>query len=261
MSALDLNDILRATDPVERHRRIVALASALPSITEVAEFLLEDGGPEHRWIAVELLGHVDPSDRRACARAAHLLTHALQSFDPRMRAAAAVALAKLPQVPDLTKLSALRRDPRPGVRSAVVTALGQRVDDEAVAGLIELSSDREGEIRTWAVFWLSQLPEPSAAVLTALAARLDDENPEVRGEAVCALAAAGDERALAGIDHQLRAEFEGVWHVEAAEHLPRAEFASLLEEQLATLDEESRSRFEDSFRTAIEACERAADEA
>lgn len=27
---LDLNDILRATDPVERHRRIVALASALP---------------------------------------------------------------------------------------------------------------------------------------------------------------------------------------------------------------------------------------
>ena len=65
-----------------------------------------------------------------------------------------------------------------------------------LAALIALSADDDLDVRDWATFALGTLSEDDGAPLRdALAARLDDEDEDVRLEAVHGLALRGDARA------------------------------------------------------------------
>jgi HEAT repeat protein len=70
-------------------------------------------------------------------------------------------------------------------------------DDRAVAALIGLSADREGGVRDWATFALGvQIERDTPEVRDALAARLGDDDPSTRAEAIRGLAQRGDARAV-----------------------------------------------------------------
>lgn len=83
------------------------------------------------------------------------------------------------------------------VRYAVAIALGGLESREAVDALMKLMADSDPDVRNWATFGISRLCDiDNADVRDTLVARLNDENEDVRYEAVCGLAKRRDRRVL-----------------------------------------------------------------
>jgi HEAT repeat protein len=102
------------------------------------------------------------------------------------------------------------------VREAVAFALGGRSGDDVLAALIALSADDDVDVRDWATFALGMLSSHDTPELReALVARLGDEHPETRLEAVHGLAVRGDVRAvepaLELLAEAARTEGDGMW--------------------------------------------------
>jgi hypothetical protein len=133
----------------------------------------------------------DPDDHYALAAAIVALGHA---WDSR---AAALLVDLVPP-----------RHPESEVRLELVRALPGGADTEplrgrVVARLTELTTDENDDVRDWACFGLGVLAADGTTVREALAARLDDDDVDTRGEALLALAKTGDARALAAVIAQL----------------------------------------------------------
>jgi len=146
-----------------------------------------NGHPEHVTDALPELAAIlrDPDDHYALAEAILALGHA---WDPR----ATILLIELVDV----------RHPEPEVRLQLARALPGGSDEEpvrsaAIATLVQLTTDVDGDVRDWACFGLGQLDADSAEARDALAARLHDQHVDARCEALLALARTGDPRALA----------------------------------------------------------------
>ena len=91
------------------------------------------------------------------------------------------------------------------VRYAVAWCFSNRTAAPALATLITLSRDPDAKVRDWATFGLGSLSGvDSEAITNALLERLDDPDPETRGEAMVGLAIRGDRRAEATILAALR---------------------------------------------------------
>lgn len=84
------------------------------------------------------------------------------------------------------------------VRLAVACALGHFADDpRAVQALIVLMEDRDEDVRDWATFSLGVLGHAdSPEIRVALLKRTNDPNPNVRGEALAALANRRESQAI-----------------------------------------------------------------
>lgn len=79
--------------------------------------------------------------------------------------------------------------PNPNIRWLLAAGMGSYDTPEAVEMLIVLSSDDEIKVRDWATFGLGSLNSlDSTEIREALAARLEDEDPETRIEAIEGLA-------------------------------------------------------------------------
>lgn len=168
---------------------------------------------------------------------------------------AAIALSHRHHPRCIGPLLSLASHPNPAVRYGVVLALGGREESDAVSGLIELTRDRERDVRNWATFGISQLIElNSPEIREALIARADDEDPEIRGEALIGLSLRADPRALAFVQREVRGDFHGSWAVEAAGRLGHPTLHPLLEELFLRLDPEDREQFGGVFTEAIESC-------
>jgi HEAT repeat protein len=130
---------------------------------------------------------------------------------------------------------------------------------DAIAGLIVLSRDTDDATRDWATFGLAQQTAlDTPALRDALAARLTDTDPEIRGEAMIGLASRKDERAATAIEAALRGPFYGDWPLEAVEHLAKPGWIPLIELHHQNADPEDARRFASSFDKALKACRSAA---
>ncbi|GAB2963701.1 hypothetical protein GCM10023080_025760 [Streptomyces pseudoechinosporeus] len=99
--------------------------------------------------------------------------------------------------------------PDTGVRRAVAVALCGLVPashSEGVARLIALAGDADRDVRNWATTALAVLDTDSPALRDALAALLDDPDPEVVAEAARGLAMRQDPRAIAALERLLAEE-------------------------------------------------------
>ena len=109
--------------------------------------------------------------------------------------------------------------PDAGIRLAMAQALPGGVDepgdlfDRVVDALTRLTQDKDPRVRDWAATGLGQLEARTPEVLDALAALLDDTDDDARCEALVALAAAGDERALPALHRRLDGD-DGVFRLE-----------------------------------------------
>jgi HEAT repeat protein len=93
------------------------------------------------------------------------------------------------------------------VRYAIVHALSGHEDGRAIQALIELSSDDDKDIRNWATFGIgSQIETDTAEIKNALFSRLQEEDAEIRGEALVGLARRQDERVVAPLLKELESE-------------------------------------------------------
>ncbi len=167
---------------------------------EVLDAMIElsaDPEPTARELAAHVLGQLGWQERAfPQEQGAALTAMAEREQDTSVVAAIAYAFGHLGGSSGQDWVLGLREHPDAEVREAVAFALGGRSGPDVLAALIALSADDDLDVRDWATFALGTLSENDGAPLRdALAARLDDEDEDVRLEAVHGLALRGDPRA------------------------------------------------------------------
>jgi methionyl-tRNA formyltransferase len=169
-----------------------------PDVVEALTPLTADPDPRARSVAAYVAGQLGAPVRTMPAESSALLEElGEREGHPGVLATVAEAFGHLGEPWGLSWLLRLRRHPDAGVRDGVVSALAGRENPLAVDALIELSADPDPAIRDWATFALGTLAaQDSPALRGALAARLEDADPETRIEAVHGLALRGDVRAV-----------------------------------------------------------------
>jgi HEAT repeat protein len=126
----------------------------------------------------------------------------------------------------LVKLS---RHHNPDIRLGAAHGLTGQNSDTALRSLIDLSTDKNAEIRDWATFALGSMTDvDSEEVRNALFERLFDDSLDVKGEALSGLARRQDPRVSSLIADELACETVGFHPVEAAFYMPRGEYLPLL---------------------------------
>lgn len=162
-----------------------------------------------------------------------VLDRLLSDIDLRVLITALTALGHLGGG-DLSKICKLARHSSEEVREAAVAALTGRDELLALQTLVALSGDPSPAVRSAATFGLgSPAAVEDAALAGALEARLREEDDEIRGEALVALARRGDAGVVPLILQELRRESVPMAAIRAAGLLPRAEFVPELERLLA----------------------------
>jgi HEAT repeat protein len=154
-------------------------------------------------------------------------------------------------------LPALLSHTHPGVRSAAIHGLLTVTGPSTVPLFVRASTDDDADVRNWSTFGLRMLLGDvgdddvidTEEVRNALAARLGDEDDEIRAEAILALATRRDARALPALQRELRDWPQWDHCIEAARHFGSPELYPLLTRLLHRYPEE-----EGHLRSAIDAC-------
>ena len=204
--------------------------------------------PSRRCLGADVLSQLGAPNCLYAADSTPVLLHLLQDGNEDVLVAALYALGHL-RVGAATDLAAFARHSSAHVREAVAHALGGRDDPAALDALTLLTSDANTDVRNWATFSLGSLCRgDTPEVREALAARLADEDGEVRGEALVGLARRRDPRAVAAITAELQATDVSSFALEAAETMASSEFIDLLRAL-------ARSEPTEAVLKALERCE------
>lgn len=208
-----------------------------------------------RALGADILSQLGWEKKSFHEESVSLLIGLLHDADAEVIRAAAVALGHRNDRRAIPPLIALIGHPEAGTRYGVAVGLCGHDDLDALAGLIELSRDPDDATRNWATFGLAQQTTlDTPALRDALAARLMDTDPEIRGEAMIGLASRKDERVFAAIETALRGPFHGDWPLEAIEHLAKPEWIPLIERHRENAHPDDALRFTSSFENALKAC-------
>ncbi len=187
-------------------------------VFERAAALCRGERPIERMTGADVLAQLGLPDHdfpdEAIAILAALIEH---ERDASVVASALSAFGHLGGPPDLTAVAPLKDHPDPSVRHSLAYALGFREEPLAIDTLIALTRDEEANVRDWATFGLGQGDADANPIRDALAERLDDEDDDVRAEAIAGLARRRDERALEPLVDALRAGETGPQIFEACE--------------------------------------------
>ncbi len=197
----DLIGALKSADETARLQAIDQLGSqgaeAATAVTPLIE-LLKDSSPAVRAHAARALGGIGAPAKPAAAGLIDLLADP----DVAVRRQAIRALGAIRPGPQVTVplFVKLMDDADPGVRMRVLTAVAE-AGAQAVPGLIKaLDNDKAAY---WACVVLREIGPAGKDAIPALTAKLQDPRPEIRREAVLALAAM--EGAAAGAAPQIAA--------------------------------------------------------
>ena len=177
--------------------------------------------------------------------------------DDSVRASAAAALGHLENSPAIPHLIRSAVDKSAEVRFNTAFALGCFSSADVVDTLIALSTDPDNDVRNWATFGIGTcLDIDTGEIREALAARLSEDDPEIRGEALIGLAKRRDERVMAPLIRELSGEFFGSSCIEAAKLMSDPRLYPFLLSLRGRIEGEEESRFISELDEAIAACKR-----
>lgn len=167
--------------------------------------------------------HEDARERAVAA----LLELVGQESDVEVLSSGVRALGATATDRAIPALLAQARSASEEVRLAVAVALPacsvESAPPAVVTALIELTDDRDDDVRNWATFALGrQLEVDSAALRDALWERVSDESPDVREEAIAGLARRRDRRSLPLVAQLLDSGDVPSWLFDAAASLADA---------------------------------------
>jgi HEAT repeat protein len=172
-----------------------------------------------------------------------------------VRASAAFALGHLRNTIAIPHLLRYVKDGSAEVRHGVAFALCSFEGREVAEALIDLSCDSDRDVRDWATTGLGSFLEmDSTEIRSALLARLSEDDPEIRGEALIGLAKRKDERVTGPLKSELSGEFHGSWCLEAAELMADPVFYPLLLSLRSRIESEVEDRFIRHLDDALTAC-------
>ncbi len=183
-----------------------------------AAALCQGARPIERMTGADVLAELGLPDHDYPDEATAILAALLErERDARVLASVLTAFGHLGGPPDLGVAAPLADHADPAVRHSLAYALGFREEPLAVETLIALTRDEEANVRDWATFGLGQGDADSPALRDALAVRLDDEDDDVRAEAIAGLARRRDDRALDPLIAAIRGQETGPQIFEACE--------------------------------------------
>jgi hypothetical protein len=254
---------------------IIALALAEPdedshNLWKLVDILRFRGGEHEFWLAAQFTESENPKARCLGARIMAQLglgnsTYVAESVDiliPMLSDSelcvvcqATYALGQRRDERAIGPLSKLANHPDAGIRRGVAYSLDGFDDAVAINTLIRLSSDTDEHVRDWATFGLASQTEVDTPELrAALLARTNENNGEIRGEALVGLANRRDPQALGLVQAELKRDFAGRWVLEAAELVGDISLVPLLTELRARWDKENEQYFGKDLDQALEAC-------
>ncbi|MFE5484813.1 ankyrin repeat domain-containing protein [Streptomyces sp. NPDC056527] len=155
--------------------------------------------PLRRALGARVLGGLDGFTARAVPVLRHLAAQTARDAAREPALSVVVALGQYGEPVAVRELTAFASHPEIEVRRALGCALTGPVpagDAVAVARLVALSRDHDHGVRDWATLALAEVPEDTPVLREALAARLEDDDPDVVAEAARGLAIRQDPRAV-----------------------------------------------------------------
>ncbi|MFE5024058.1 ankyrin repeat domain-containing protein [Streptomyces sp. NPDC056656] len=189
-----------------------------------------------RAFGADVLGQLGPRGQYTARSLPVLRALARTALDTAGLRSAVVALGHLGDPAALPEILLHAGHPEPGVRRAVALALTGLVPaghDEAVAALVALTHDADGDVRNWAAAALAAAPADTAEVRDALAALLEDPVADAAAEAARGLTLRHDPRAVEALARILACQAPGGYAHDTARdvirHLPDARVRARLE--------------------------------
>ena len=227
---------------------------------EAARSLLASPAAKERGRGVDILAQLNSPKWTLHERernASAVLAALAGESDPAVISSMGVALGHLDDPRAVGAMLPYKDHADANVRLSVVMALSPHPDPLSLQTLVELSSDPDEEVRNWATFSLgTQLEAVDTPELReALVARLQETNPEIRGEALVGLALRKDPRVLEPLKRELSGSSVIILAVEAAEVLGDPSLLPLLV-QLRDAPGEADAYFQGVLQDAIAALER-----
>ncbi|MEU9865364.1 ankyrin repeat domain-containing protein [Streptomyces sp. NPDC047971] len=155
--------------------------------------------PLRRALGARVLGGLDGFTAGAVAVLRQLAGQTVREGAREPALSVVIALGQYGEPVTVPDLTAFASHPDIEVRRALGRSLTGPVpagDAAAVRRLVALSRDHDHGVRDWATLALAEVPEDTAVLREALAARLEDDDPDVVAEAARGLAIRQDPRAV-----------------------------------------------------------------
>jgi len=211
--------------------------------------------PKDRAVGADVLAQLGWSDRTFQDETVTELIWLLADEDANVVYCAAVGLGHRGDVRAVPHLVALADHADSQVRYGVAFGLLGHDDAAAIACLIRLTSDVDREVRSWAVFGLgSQTDADTSELREALFNALDDDDLEVRGEALVGLACRHDPRSRDALLAEWQEDVISALSLEAAQELRDPALLPTLTEIHAQYGDEGDGDFKTKLKDAIMAC-------
>jgi hypothetical protein len=224
-------------------------------VFEAVRALTESDDADRRYLGVEILSEFGIPKKVFFEEVIKLLVELLDhETDEDVIGLICIAFARNPNAGVVEPLVKLKKHKCAWVREAVAHGLLTQDDDLAVQTMIELSNDPCAGVRNWATFGLGrQIDLDTPEIRQALLQRVDDDEAEIRGEALIGLAERGDERVINPLIDELKSIGEAednYWNhaFEAAMYMGDAR----LYPELAALEDDCEG--DEWFDRAIAAC-------
>ncbi|MGD9645549.1 MAG: HEAT repeat domain-containing protein [Pirellulales bacterium] len=217
--------------------------NAVPSLVA----LLGDSEPRVRWHAAHALGKI-PAARES---AVEPLIKSISDEDPHVRRAAVVALRTLKPDPQKTLplLVKLLDSSEPTVVAQVLDTLAES-GEQAVPFLQKALEDEKG--RYWACLVIGEIGPPAKATVPGLTSALADKAPEVRMQALHALASMEADAAPA-VDKMIAALDDPVQPVRVEAAYALGSLGSAGKQALPALKKHIASSSDDKLLAAVSA--------
>jgi HEAT repeat protein len=211
--------------------------------------------PTNRAVGADVLGQLGWSDYEFLDETVAELISLLSDEDANVVYCAAFGLGHRKDPRAITHLVALADHADPHVRHGIAFGLLGHNDAAAIACLIRLSADMDREVRSWAVFGLgSQTDADTPELREALFRALDDNDLEVRGEALVGLACRHDPRTKAALLAEWERDLISALSLEAAQELGDPALLPNLTEIHERWGDEGDDYFKGKLRDALDAC-------
>ena len=224
---------------------------------EIAARLARSNLAQERRVAADILAQLGWQDRTYLSESMEILLRLLDDPEVVVLQAAAIACGHRKNPLSVARLVELGKHPSAQVRYGVSYGLAGQDEPSAIAVLLLLSKDEDRDVRDWATFALgSQTDIDTPELREALRARLTDNDPEIRGEALVGLGRRQDEQLKSAILDELSGEFHGDWVFEAAEAIADPDFIPALESMRARMNADLPERFFVRLDVALLACQR-----
>lgn len=221
----------------------------------LASRLTESAKPEERCLGARILGQLGCSNPTYVAESVDILIPMLRDQDSSVVHSVVYALGHRKDERAIVPLSKLVDRSEPEIREGVAFSLGGFDDDGAINVLIQLTSDTDDDVRNWATFGLGSLTDmDTPEIRDALFARTQEENGEIRGEALVGLARRNDQRTIDLVREELKLDYAGSWVLEAAELVGNSSLVPLLSLLRDNWGDENEKCFGNELNQALEVC-------